>query len=62
MNARVKGIWLIVECPHCLRMQVVNKWVRDNSVINLLKTRYMTCEHCDGAYFVELTEMNTELQ
>ena len=62
MDAKVKGIWLIVECPHCHRVQVVNKWVKDNSVINLMKTRYLNCEHCDGAYFVELKEYETEIQ
>ena len=62
MNGKVTGIWLIVECPHCNSPKVVNKWVKDNSAINLLKTRFVTCASCDGSFFVELTEMETELQ
>jgi hypothetical protein len=61
MEARVTGIWLIVECPHCLVPQIVNKYVKDNAVIRLLQTRYMECTMCHKNYFVELKELDTDL-
>jgi hypothetical protein len=39
----------------------VNKYVKDNAVINLLKTRYMECTICGQNYFVKLEEMDTDL-
>ncbi len=60
-NARVTGVWLIVECPHCLVPQSVNKYVKDNAVINLLKPRHLRCKMCDKNVFVQLTEMDTEI-
>lgn len=56
MNAKVRALWLIVECPECHRPQVVHKHVLDNTVVHLLKTRYTTCDNCDKPYFVELKE------
>jgi hypothetical protein len=61
-DAKITGLWFIVECPHCHVPQVVNKWVKDNAAINLLKTRYVNCQMCSEPYFVTLTEMETELQ
>jgi transcription elongation factor Elf1 len=61
-NAVVKELWMIVECPHCHRPQVVNKYVKDNAAVCLLQTRYVTCDMCDKNYFVKLEEMETELQ
>jgi len=58
MNARVKALWLIVECPDCLKPQTVVKQVIENTVVNILKIRYLTCEFCDGNYFIELSESN----
>ena len=56
MNARIKGLWLIVECPHCLKPQVIQKYVLDNTVDVIIKPRYFSCEHCDGNCFIELKE------
>ena len=56
MDAKVRELWLIVECPKCLRPQVLHKHVMDNKIVNLKQTRYMTCEYCDEGYFVELKE------
>jgi transcription elongation factor Elf1 len=61
MNAKVRELWLIVECPNCQRPQIVNKYVKDNAVIRLLQTRYMTCTMCEKNYFVKLEELDTEL-
>jgi hypothetical protein len=61
MNAKVKEVWLIVECPHCMRPQIVNKFVKGNAVINLTRPRYMSCTICNKNYFVELCEMETDL-
>ena len=62
INAKVRGLWLLVECPHCGFPQVLRKHVRDNSVTNLLRPRYDTCEECVEGYFVELTEGDVDLQ
>ena len=56
MNAKVKGLYLIVECPHCLKPQVLFKLIFDNSVDNILKVRHFNCEYCDENCFVELKE------
>ena len=61
MNAKVRGLWLLVECPHCNCPQILRKYVMDNSVSNLLQPRYETCEECGEGYFVELTERTDEL-
>ena len=53
---------MIVECPHCHRPQVVNKYVKDNAAVCLMQTRYVTCDVCDKNFFVKLEEMETELQ
>ena len=58
MNAKVKGLWLIVECPHCLKPQTVVKQVVENTIVSILKTRFITCDYCDGNYFIELSESN----
>lgn len=44
-----------------MRPQIVNKYVKDNAVINLLKTRYMECSICGKNYFVKLEELDTDL-
>ena len=62
MIAKIRGLWLLVECPYCSSPQVMRKHVLDNSVINLLKTRYETCESCGEGFFVELTERDVDLQ
>lgn len=44
-----------------MRPQVVNKYVKDNAVVRLLQTRYVTCTVCDKPYFVKLEELDTDL-
>lgn len=61
MDAKVRGLWLLVECPYCQAPQVMRKHVMDNSVANILKARYETCETCGEGYFVKLEELETEL-
>jgi transcription elongation factor Elf1 len=61
MNAKVKELWLIVECPDCMRPQVVNKYVKDNAVVRLLQTRYVSCDMCNTNFFVKLEELETDL-
>ena len=61
MDAKVRELWLIVECPHCLRPQVFRKHVMENTVISLTKTRYMTCEFCGDSFFIELEEKEVEV-
>lgn len=61
MNAKVRGIWLLVECPFCYSPQVMRKHVMDNTVASILKKRYEVCDECGEGYFVELTEMEVEL-
>jgi hypothetical protein len=54
LKAKVRAVWLIVECPHCMKPQSVRKIVIDNMVIGILKVRYETCEFCDEGFFIEL--------
>ena len=61
MNAKVIMLWLIVECPGCLRPQTLHKHVLSNAIVNLERTRFMTCEYCDEGFFVELKEMKEKL-
>jgi len=61
MNARIVGLWLIVECPYCHVPMVVNKYVKDNTVLELLRTRYEVCESCDKSFFIELEDKKMEL-
>lgn len=58
MDAKVRGIWLVVECPHCNKPQVLFKHVLDNTVDAIMKIRYFSCEYCDKNCFVELKEAN----
>jgi Zn ribbon nucleic-acid-binding protein len=62
MDAKIKGVWLIAECPYCNAPQTINKWVKDNSVLNLLKARYQECTACGEGIFITLKEMDVELQ
>ena len=54
MSSKVKGVWLIVECEHCLKPQTIFKLVWDNHVDNILKIRHFNCEYCGENCFVEL--------
>jgi hypothetical protein len=60
-EAKVVGVWLIVECPECHVPSVYKKFVTANKVFNLMAKRHMTCEVCNASYFVTLEEMETEL-
>ena len=62
MNAKVRAIWLLVECPYCHAPQVMRKHVMDNTVSSILKMRYEACDECGEGYFVELTERDVDLQ
>ncbi len=62
MDAKVRGLWLVVECPYCNSPQVMRKHVMDNSVANILKIRYEECDSCGEGFFVKLTEADVELQ
>lgn len=54
MKAKIKELWLIVECPECFRPQVVSRHVSNNAIIHLLKARYIICDRCDKNYYFEL--------
>jgi len=57
----VKGLWWITECPFCHIPNVTNKVVVDGSVIKPLEAKYITCEQCEQGYFVELKELECDL-
>ena len=61
MDAKVRGIWLLVECPFCNSPQVMRKHVMDSTVACILKKRYEVCDDCGKGYFVTLTEQESEL-
>ena len=54
MKAKIKELWLILECPECFRPQVVSRHVTNNAVIHLLKADHIICDLCDKNYFFEL--------
>jgi hypothetical protein len=62
MIAKVRGLWLLVECPHCNCPNVITKHLMDNAISGILKTRYEECEECGKGFFWELTEISHELQ
>ena len=33
MDAKIRVVWLVVECPHCNSPQVIRKHVLDNKVL-----------------------------
>jgi len=61
MDAKIRMVWLVVECPHCSCPQTVRKQVLDNKVINIIKTRYHICEICGEGYFLEMEQWEDEL-
>ena len=61
MDAKIKGLYFIVECPHCLKPQVLFKHVLDNMLMNIMKPRYFSCEFCGENCFIQLEEMETEM-
>ena len=56
MDAKVRGLWLVVECPHCNKPQVIFRYVLDNTVDSITKKRFFSCEYCDENCFIELKE------
>ena len=52
MDAKIRVVWLVVECPHCNSPQTVRKQVLDNKVLNIIKPRYHICELCGEGYFL----------
>jgi len=61
MNGILRGLWLITECPHCLKPNVTNKVVVDDAVVLPLEAKYYECAHCDSGYFVQIKELETSL-
>ena len=62
MIAKVRGLWLLVECPHCNSPNVIRKHVMDNAVVNILKARFEECGDCSEGFFLELTEESHDTQ
>jgi len=58
MKAKVKELWLIVECPHCLRPQTIFKYVLKDTVVNLFAPRAYQCEMCDGTFMITIKGEN----
>jgi hypothetical protein len=58
MIASIKEFWLIVECPHCQRPQVKNRFVSRNTVI--IKPIDIICEMCDTMFTIDLKVMKHE--
>ena len=52
MNAKIKELWLIVECPHCKRPHVMNKFVDNNTTV--IKPIDRICEVCFKHFSVDL--------
>ena len=57
--AIVKEIWLIVECPHCHRPQIINKYVRYNTqeeleIVAEIEVRERYCTICSKPYKLKL--------
>ena len=57
----LRGLWMITECPFCNKPNVTNKVVVNGAVIKPLAPKYHTCTHCDEGYFVELKELECDL-
>ena len=52
---------MITECPFCNKPNVTNKVIVNGAVIKPLAPKYHTCTHCDEGYFVELKELECDL-
>lgn len=52
MQAKIKELWLIVECPHCQRPQVKCFGYVDGNgkVFNLDEVRILNCKVCAKRY------------
>lgn len=50
-KASLKGLWLIVECPHCHSPQVVNRWIgAEMGMYGFEAVRPRECEQCEQPY------------
>jgi hypothetical protein len=56
MDGKIRELWLIIECPHCMSPQTVRKHVHNNKVANIIKPRYEECAKCFGNIFLKLEE------
>jgi len=50
---KIKEVWLILECPHCQRPNVKNKFVDLYKVQPLEKPFQMQCPVCHKTYTVD---------
>ena len=56
MFGKVKELWLIVECPECLRPNTVSKYILKDTVLRLLEPMTCNCGICDTPFKVELKQ------
>ena len=58
MNGTIKELWLIVECPHCKRPKVKNRYIsKDTLVVKPLDVR---CDFCDKPFTIDLKVLTIE--
>lgn len=60
-SAKVRSLWLVVECTHCNAPNVIHKYVKENTAFELLKKRYEVCEYCDKGFYIEIAEQTQSL-
>jgi len=53
VNAEIKEVWIILECPHCLKPLTQRKVVRNNKVLFMEYKWEAVCKHCDETYHVQ---------
>ncbi len=59
MEAKLRAVWIIVECPNCHKPQVIRKWVGDGEVYNFESVRPYECDLCEQHYEVHLQVKGT---
>ena len=52
INAEIKGVWYIVECPFCKAPQTKNRVIYQNSTV--VKPFSMECDNCLKVFVVDL--------
>jgi hypothetical protein len=50
MDAAVRALWIVVECPNCHKPQVINRWVEKGVVYDFKTVRSYECDLCDNPY------------
>ena len=50
MRAKVIAFWIVVECPHCHKPQVINKWTQNGVVYDFESVRSYECDLCENPY------------